>query len=631
MRKKGLNFSLMLSAGVLLFGCAGAVTSCNSSQIVVPTIRLSKNVLELKVGEDAELKVQISKEFVEAQAYWVSTNENVVMVKKGHVFALGVGEAEVHVYIGGARDVCKVTVVEGEGGGGGGQTTTDPYLRLSPTSKTANPGSSFKITVNKYPTNGVVSFVSSETTVATVATDGTVNVSASATAGQSAVITATMPVEGADPLSATCTVTVAESGQTTEYDIGVDASFSGATGSFVIGSPTVYKDMTNSLLKKFNEYTNSNITWEIKDFEENTAATNLTPDASLGPDVFPYASDQTQGLNTLNALSRLGKNDKNWIKTNMGDAAYTAATLSTNIVGYPFASDNSYVMFYDKSKVSDPSEIDTLSKLFAKAASFQDARGRKFMVSYNLADGFYGGAALMSYTQGRSLYEYIPLSDGSYKSHSTFNSDDGLKGARALANIFKNNGGTLDSTVGYPTDSTRIIATITDCSKVLGMKQTMGSNYAVAPLPLNDYLADGTVTTDVTQMTRISSFSGYKFYGVNNKKLGNDTAKKDIANAIAKFLVSEYAQHVRLETFGIKPTMLSLQESAKSEPHVQALNEQETSKSAIPLSVVDSSFWAQTGNAVADIKTLAQAGAVSDEKLRAILADLDSTLLHNWD
>lgn len=605
MRKKGFNFSLMLSAGVLLFG-AFATTACsNNATVSIASVRLSKSSLNLAVGEDATLKVSVSKEYKNAPVYWTSTNENVALVVDGHVMAVGIGQCEVQVYIGGGRDVCAVTVSEGGGGG-----ETEPYLRVSPTNKTVAIGSSFKLTYSAYPSDTTVQYASGSDLIATVSSDGLVK---GISAGET-----TITVTGSNAKTATCAVIVTDSssgGDTPEYNIGVDSNL-GASGSFVIGSPTVYKDMTVSLLKDFNKYTNSSITWEIKDFEENTAANNLTPDASLGPDVFPYASDQTQSLNTLGALTRLGKSDISWIKTNMGQEAADAAKLGAiGTVGYPFASDNSYVMFYDKSKVSDPSEINTLNKLFAKAASYTDGR-KPFKVTYDLTNGFYGGAALMSYSGGESLYTYTPLQGGSYQSSATFNSDAGLKGARAVANIFGNNNNTLDSTIGYPSDSTRILATITDCSKVLGMKQVMGSNYAVAPLPF----------IDDEMTTRLGSFSGYKFYGVNNKKLGNDTAKKDIASAIAKFMVSEYAQHVRLETFGIRPTMESLQDAAASEPHVAALNAQKDS--AIPLSVVDSTFWAQTGNAVTDIKIAVQAGTVTDDQLKTILAGLDAALLH---
>ena len=605
MRKKGFNFSLMLSAGVLLFG-AFATTACSGNgAITLASVRLNKSSLNLEVGEDTTLKVSVSKEYKDAPVYWTSTNENVALVIDGHVMAVGVGQCEIQVYVGGGRDVCAVTVTDNGGGG-----ETDPYLRVSPTNKSIAIGSSFKLTYSAYPSDTTVEFASDSDTIATVSTDGLVK---GISVGET-----TIRLTGSNLKTAQCVVTVTDSssgGDTPDYDIGVDSNL-GASGSFVIGSPTVYKEMTVSLLKDFNKYTNSSITWEIKDFEENTAANNLTPDASLGPDVFPYASDQTQSLNTLGALTRVGKTDINWIKSTMGSAAADAAKLGAiGTVGYPFASDNSYVMFYDKSKVSDPAEIDTLSELFAKAASYTDGR-KPFKVTYDLTNGFYGGAALMSYSGGQSLYTYTPLQGGSYQSKSTFNSDVGLQGAKAVANIFANNLNTLDSTIGYPSDSTRILATITDCSKVLGMKQVMGSNYAVAPLPF----------IDDAKTTRLASFSGYKFYGVNNKKLGNDTAKKDIASAIAKFMVSEYAQHVRLETFGIRPTMESLQDAAASEPHVAALNAQ--AASAIPLSVVDSTFWAQTGNAVTDIKTAVQAGTATDDALKTILAGLDAALLH---
>lgn len=613
MRRKGLSFSLMLCAGVLSFGMAATVTACSNNSGFA-TVRLSKNSIELAVGEDTELKVQVSKQYVNSTVTWLSTNESVAMVAKGHVVAIGTGECEVYAFIAGGHDVCKVKVVEGSGGGGG--HTTTPYLRVSPSNKEIAEGGTFNLTVSKYPADAVVSYTSSAHTIATVSNVGVV----SAVAAGTATITASMTVEGVDYTSR-CEVKVNESGGgggggSSE---GVPESLLNlkATGSFVIGSPTVYKDITNELLKDFNKYTNSNITWEIKDFEENTAASNLTPDASLGPDVFPYASDQTQGLNTLNALNRLSKSEQKWIRDSMGEDALNAAKLSSAYVGYPFASDNSYVMFYDSS-LAKAEEIDTLSKLFDKASKLTDGR-KSYRVSYNLVDGFYGAAALMTYSKGENLYTYTPNVDGSFTSSSTFNSEVGLKGATAVLNIFKNNNNTLDSTMTYPGASSRTLATITDCSKVLGMKQTMGKNYAVAPLPLND-LVEG------EEPTRLGSFAGYKFYGVNNKKLGNNTAKKDIACAIAQFLVCEYSQNKRLETFGIRPTILNLQTKAASEPHVAALNIQEQDKSAIPLTVVDSAFWSQTGSAVADIKSVAQ-GALSKE-LADILKDLDTTLYH---
>lgn len=613
MRRKGLSFSLMLCAGVLSFGMAATVTACSNNSTNFATVRLSKNSIELHVGEDTELKAQVSKQFVNSTVTWLSTNESVAMVAKGHVVALGTGECEIYAFIAGGHDVCKVKVVEGSGGGGG--STTTPYLRVSPSNKTIAVGQTFNLTVSKYPSDGAVSYTSSADTIASVSTTGVV----SALVAGSATITASMTVENVEYTSR-CEVTVNEdSGGGGSSSEGIPDNLLNlkATGSFVIGSPTVYKDMTNELLKDFNKYTNSNITWEIKDFEENTAASNLTPDASLGPDVFPYASDQTQGLNTLNALNRLSKSEQKWIRESMGDDALKAAQLSSAYVGYPFASDNSYVMFYDSS-LAKPEEIDTLSKLFDKASKLTDGR-KSYRVSYNLVDGFYGAAALMTYAKGENLYTYTPNVDGSFTSSSTFNSEVGLKGATAVLNIFKNNKNTLDSTMTYPGASSRTLATITDCSKVLGMKQTMGKNYAVAPLPLND-LVEG------EEPTRLGSFAGYKFYGVNNKKLGNNTAKKDIACAIAQFLVCEYAQNKRLETFGIRPTILNLQAKAASEPHVAALNIQEQDKSAIPLTVVDSAFWSQTGSAVADIKSVAQ-GTLSKE-LADILKDLDTTLYH---
>ena len=604
----------MLCSGALLFGMMG-VTACAGDGFQVAEARFNVSSLELAVGDDATLSVQVSKFATSAPLYWVSTNENVAMVRDGHVLATGIGECEIHAYIGGGRAICKVTVSE-NGGGGGEQT---PFLRVSPSSRTIKVGGVFKVTANAYPKDTTFTFESESPEVASVGGDGTVT--------GKAVGTAKIKVSGSNEKVGYCNVTVSDTaaGPTNE-DIGGTETENftelKASGSFVIGSPTLHKDLTIKLLQDFNKYTNSNITWEIKDFEESQAAGNLTPDASLGPDVFPYASDQTQGLNTLKALTQLGKTDQNWIKKQMGDEALGAAKLgSIGYVGYPFAADNGYVMIYDKTKVSDPSEIDTLNKLWAKAASYTNPQGRKYRVSYDVANGFYGAGALMSYTGGTNLYQYIALASG-YKSKGNFDTEEGIRGAQAVADIFANNQGTLDSQYMIPSDGQRTLAVITDCSKINDLQDKMGDSYAVAPLP---YIDDA-------KQTRLGSFLGYKFYGVNSKKLASDTAKKEVAEKIARFFVSKYAQEKRLEEFHIAPTNLDLQPEAEAkEAHIKALATQKADHSTIGLTVVDQTFWNQVGVAVLDIKEKAEAGTATTAALTSIMQDLSDTLTHNWD
>ena len=138
----------------------------------------------------------------------------------------------------------------------------------------------------------------------------------------------------------------------------------------------------------------------------------------------------------------------------------------------------------------------------------------------------------------------------------------------------------------------------------------MGDKYAVAPLPKISADSDA----------RLGSFAGYKFYGVNATL---DATSLKMASAVAKFLCSEYCQAKRFEELYVAPTLISLQEYAQSEQHVQAIKVQKDSNSAIPLSAVPATFYSAVLTAVTAIKNLE---SFENEDYLAILRTLDSQL-----
>ena len=116
----------------------------------------------------------------------------------------------------------------------------------------------------------------------------------------------------------------------------------------------------------------------------------------------------------------------------------------------------------------------------------------------------------------------------------------------------------------------------------------------------------------------ISTFLGYKFYGVNNTLNATDKAT---AAAVAKFLCSEYVQVKRFDEYNVRPTLTGLADYAKGEEHIDALTAQEAAHATIPLTAISSELWSASATAEGAIKVLAANAA--DSEYRTILDTLD--------
>ena len=568
------------------------LTGCDEAISNFASVKLEFNELTMSVGESRQIKVSVTKGF-EGTVRWFSSNENVVLLKDGYAFAVGVGTAKVTAAFAGGYADMNVTVTEGDDAGG-----TVDRLSISPKTKTIAPGKTFDITTSIYPTDATVSFVSGNEAVATVAPieNGKGRVTAVAVGSTSITVT------GSNGKVAVCNVTVSEDsgggGGAEGRDIAVDTNLNYSGVSIRVGAPKNQVAWMNGILGEFNSLTHSSISFTVSEFEEGDGVSNL-PTAESAPDIFPYASDQTLSFYQLGALSAVSRDDGNWIKENMGQAAYDAAKLQ-KLVGIPFTSDNGAVMFYDKTVVSDPAQIDTLDELFTLA----DEKGLEVNIPYG--NGFYCAPILQTYNGGESLYNLTPT-DRSYNAESNFASAAGLQGAKLLKRIIGEESIRNVATVPGKKD---VLATIVDVSKVASFKNEMGEKYATAPVP---FVSEGG--------PRLGTYLGYKFYGVNNTlSQGNKT----IAFNVAKFLASEYVQAKRFDSYMAKPTILDLQDYAVSESHIASLTEQSKNNGTILLTACGLELWSETATAAQSIKAL---GAnPTDDEYMEILRVLDSAL-----
>lgn len=597
MKNKIFRWSLIPSIGFMLFGTIG-LTACNSSvNFKAATVRLNKSELRINVGEREKLVASVSKGY-DSELRWFSSNESVAYADDGYVFGTGEGEATITAAYGGGYATCKVYV-----GDGGGEQPDAPKITLSLYSKTVNVGSDFELAVTSvYPDDTKVTFDADNTNIVALSNIGEKSVTVTGVAvGNTGV-----KVVGDNGVTKVCQVTVTD-GSTpgVDYDIAVPTNLN-YSGSLKIGSPKNQRTFIEGLLADYNTFTGSNIKFTIIDFEEDNGTAGF-PDASAMPAVFPYASDQTMTLSQFGALANVPSTDVEWIRTNMGEAAYRAATLS-KVVGYPFAADNGLVMFYDKTVVPDPSAIDTLPKIFALAEQ------KGWDVYYPLNNGFYLAPALMSYTGGVPLYEVEPAGT-SYTASSHFNCDEGIRAAKVLRDAI--NDPNIRNATGAPKEKDKVLVTITDSSKVENFKANLGSRYAVAPLP---YI-------DETKTNRLGSFLGYKFYGIN---LQLSKTNQTMACSVAKFLCSEYAQNKRFLQYNVRPTLdvdlihQNFKEKVLAEPHIAALIEQSKNGGVIPMKAVSSSLWSETLVTYTDLKKIS-AGA-ADSAYVTVLKALDKAL-----
>lgn len=587
MKRKVFKCSLVTSVGLLAicaFGVSACSTSAASAQSV--TVRLDKTSMEMGVGDTQKLTLSVTKG-VSGSIRWFTSNESVAVVRGGYVTAIGEGTATITAAFAGGFADCEIIV----SGMGGSSTEPGAKLRISPESKAIGLNDTYKLGISVYPLTTKIEYETSDPRVATVSEEGVVT---GVGIGQ-CVITAS----GDNDKVATCSITVRESVSPNDLDIAVSDNLD-YSGALAVGAPKIQRDWMISMLREFNNKTNSNIEFSVREFEEDNGTSGYS-NASVMPAVFPYASDQTLTLSQFKVLSKVSTTDKNWIRDNMGTDAMKAASLSSNVVGYPFAADNGVVMFYDSSVVTDPSQIDTLDKLFALADS------KDMEVNFAYGTGFYAAGALMTYSGGTSLYS-LTAKNTDYTSEAHFS--DGTAGLNAAKLIKRISGeGSVRNATTAPDGTKDVMATITDVSKVASFKAQLGSRYAVAPLP---YVEDG---------VRLGSYLGYKFFGVNNTLSKED---KEKASAVAKFLCSEYVQSRRFDDFNTRPTLQSLETYASEEPHIKALKAQSDAHSTIPLTAVSSELWSQTATAVTSIKGLS--GGAADSDYMKILEVLDKAL-----
>lgn len=312
--------------------------------------------------------------------------------------------------------------------------------------------------------------------------------------------------------------------------------------------------------------------------EEDMAYSNVSKDPSAAADVYCYSNDQLVPLLRVGALARIGGNYLDNIKADnsaesvkSGSLAY--GTADEKVYGYPYASDNGYFMYYDKSVLSD-TDVASLETIISVCESKNKKVGWALDVPWYVAGWFFafGGSYNVEYDENYT----------EKKVEIDFDNANGIKASKAMAKLASNKKvfagkGTDNNTITTGFSTNQMAVAVSGTWNAKKIKEILGDNYGVCKLP--------TVTVD-SETKQLYSFKGYKLFGVNPHS-------ENIAEAhrLAAFLSSEAMQKVRFEKHLIGPTntVVANTDSIKNDVTFAALNAQ--NQYAVEQTSVPSNFW----------------------------------------
>ncbi len=363
------------------------------------------------------------------------------------------------------------------------------------------------------------------------------------------------------------------------------SSFAGLAGcrdggvKLTVWGPKAQQETLKQMVAAFkeaNSETKYNIT--IGDCGENNALAEVKKAPSSAADVYAYSNDQIASL-VSNGLAEIGSQSvfyQTVVEENSQESV-EAATFNGKLYGYPYASDNGCFMYYNKSILNEE-DVKTLEGVISKCES----AGKK--IGWALDDSWYAAGFFFAF--GCS-YDVTYDSNGKESSiECDFNSEAGIKASKAMAKLAYSPAfagkGTGDDTILQNFESGAYAVAVSGTWNVKNIKRLLGDNYGICKLP--------TVTIDEGKSTeetvQLSSFKGYKLYGVNSHSQNIVEAHK-----LAQFLSSAKMQELRFDNHNIGPTNKTVVglDKVKNNETFAVLNTQNSF--AVEQKSVPSNFW----------------------------------------
>ena len=141
---------------------------------------------------------------------------------------------------------------------------------------------------------------------------------------------------------------------------GAVAGFTGCSeDSLTVWGSAAQQETLRAMVEEFKK-ANPDLEYNIKVgiCEEEWAYSNVSKDPSAAADVYCYSNDQLIPLLRCGGLAELGGQFLETVKTENSSESVASGSVgwgtgNEKVYGYPYASDNGYFMFYDKSVVTE--------------------------------------------------------------------------------------------------------------------------------------------------------------------------------------------------------------------------------------------------------------------------------------
>lgn len=329
---------------------------------------------------------------------------------------------------------------------------------------------------------------------------------------------------------------------------------------------------------------------------EGDAANNMLTDVESGADLYVFAQDQLARLVSAGALVELSPQDALRARQENDPGAVEAASLGGVLYAFPMTADNGYFMYYDKSVVSDPTDLEAVLADCERA-------GRRFYMEINSGwyqpAFFFGAGAVLRYEaddQGRMTAMAC-----------TYASENGVLALREMIRLAKHPAFVNGSSASNATNMGALVGGVWDQAVVQAM---LGKNYAAAPLPK---------AGDI----QLGGFAGYKLLGV---KPQTDGARLAACDALAAWLTSGPVQLERYREESIQwgPSNLQAQQDAGVRENIalNALGKQRAH--ATVQGQYPNEYWNLAGALGDDILARRYDG-YSDEQLLQVLVSFQTT------
>ena len=311
----------------------------------------------------------------------------------------------------------------------------------------------------------------------------------------------------------------------------------------------------------------ANFTITLENSSDGQTRNNVLGDIHNAADVFSMPDDQLYSLIAGGALSPVANQSE--IKNANLEEAVEAASYNGTLYAYPYSADNGYFLYYDKNYLT-PEDVQTLDRILEVAGE----NGKKMSMEFD--SGWY----LYSFFGNTGLE--FGINDDGVTNYCTWNSTEGqIKGvdvARALLDVTQSPGFIAQSDGSFieGVASGEVIAGVSGVWNAVAVQEAWGDDYGACKLPT--YLVNG-------EQVQMSSFTGYKMFGVNaySEHLG-------WAHKLADWLTNEENQTLRFEERSQGPSNINAaaSDAVAAVPAIAAVIEQ--SQYGV-LQRVGNSYW----------------------------------------